>query len=61
MSCEPFGLNILAATVADRAALLAWVDRAKPALMLVMDDAALAQDIRAKLPGSIVVFAGRMW
>lgn len=52
---NPFGLNVLAQPGIDRAALLKYVDRAKPGMMVVMDDTALAQDIRARNPRGLTV------
>lgn len=52
---NPFGLNVLAQPGIDRAALLKYVDRAKPVMMVVMDDTALAQQIRAASPKTLVV------
>ena len=52
---NPFGLNVLAQPGIDRAALLKYVDRAKPGMMVVMDDTALAQQIRAASPKTLVV------
>lgn len=53
------GLNILAAGVKDKAALLEWCARARPAAVVVMQDPILAQDILARTPNTLVVY--RHW
>lgn len=50
------GLNILAQTVNDRAALFAYLQHAKPALILVMDDVGLARQFKHALPNTLVVY-----
>jgi hypothetical protein len=50
-----FGLNILAQTVRDRAALLNWIQRAQPAACLVMDSGELAQQVRQRSPNTLVI------
>ena len=52
---KPIGLNILAQTVGDRAALVAYIKRSVPALTVVMDAPELAQQIRAASPKTLVV------
>lgn len=49
------GLNILAQTVQDRAALLNWIELAQPAACLVMDSRELAQQIRQRSPATQVI------
>lgn len=49
------GVNILAQFVRDRGALSAWLKRAQPGAVLVMDDPPLAQTIQRDLPGATVI------
>lgn len=49
------GLNVLAQTVHDRAALFAYLQRAQPALVVVMDDVGLARQLKHALPNTLVV------
>jgi len=49
------GLNILAQTVYDRAKLSAYLQQARPALVVVMDDVGLARQFKHALPNMLVV------
>lgn len=52
-------VNILAQFVRDRAALLRWLQDLKPDAVLVMDDYALAVEIKRLLPTATVIY--RHW
>lgn len=49
------GLNVLANFVRDRAALSAWLKPSRPGAVVVMDDAAFAQQVKRDVPAAVVI------
>lgn len=51
----PISLNVLAMFIRDRARLLAWVAQARPSVITIMDDLALARYLRQQYPSMTVI------